>query len=59
MANNSNTKIVNGYAFKIVDGKIVPDTKENLKRENNLTATTKRVAMDMVHNKTQDAGLGL
>lgn len=59
MANNSNTKIVNGYAFKVVDGKLIPDTKANLKGVDNLTATTKKVAMDVVRSKTEDVSLGL
>ena len=52
MANNSNTKIVNGYAFKIgADGKLSTDMKANLKNIPNLTDTTKRVAMGMVNTK--------
>ena len=58
MANNSNTKIVNGYAFKIgADGKLSTDMKANLKNIPNLTDTTKRVAMGMVN--TKEEGLSL
>lgn len=58
MVNTSNKQKVNGYSFIIIDGKVVADTKANLKGVNNLTATTKKVAMGILE-KTEDAGLGL
>jgi len=58
MANNSNRQIVNGYTFKIVDGKVVPDIKANLQGMNP-TLTTKRVAMEMGRVNTKEEGLSL
>ena len=59
MANNSNRQIVNGYAFKLVDGKLMPDMKANLKNIPNLTSTTKMVAMDMAKVRTNEEGLSV
>lgn len=60
MANNSNTKIVNGYTFKVVDGKVIPDLKANLKGVKNLTTTTKKVAMAISNHEVEDSfGAGL
>lgn len=59
MANNSNTQIVNGYAFKLVNGKVVPDTKANLKTIPVLTSTTKKVAMEMGKVSSKEEGISL
>ncbi len=44
---------LNGYKFVIgADGKLRPDIKSNLKGVNNLTKTTKEVAMEMFAEKS-------
>ena len=51
--------IVNGYAFKLENGKVVPDMKANLKGIANITDTTKAVAVKMAKEQKAETELGV